>query len=106
MTAAATLRAAAQLIRERGWGQGDYVNASGCFCSVGAIRAACGIQDFAGQSKTAPSSTKPVREALGWLSRSVGRVLMAGWNDAPDRTVDDVLAAFDRAATLAEGAGS
>lgn len=38
-----------------------------------------------------------------WISESENALTMAAWNDEPTRTVDEVIAAFDKAIALAEG---
>ena len=48
------------------------------------------------------SPTASIHSAYDALVRSVGTGLLADWNDAPQRTQDDVVAALLRAAEIAE----
>ncbi|MDI3261174.1 MAG: hypothetical protein QJR02_15925 [Sinobacteraceae bacterium] len=61
------------------------------FCSMGAIARACEDRHF----------------EKGWdiLRTALGGRLVAPWNDAPERTQAEVVAAFDRAIELAREAG-
>lgn len=89
------LREAKALI-ERGWCRGDYAkDANGCsvyednpsaicWCASGAINAKAGYVE---------------RRVF---SQAIGTTCIPGWNDAPERTQAEVLAAFDKAIELAE----
>jgi hypothetical protein len=100
------LREARALI-ERGWTQGEYARRKDgapasilsrelfCYCAAGAVAAGAGYKY--------PSSIVPgMRE----LSLAVGgdgdESDILNWNDAPERTQAEVLAAFDKAIELAE----
>ena len=105
------LRDAATLLRTKGWTQGEIArDASGyavdsdspyaaCYCSLGAIAAA---------SKSDPE-TIAAEEALaleivdGNEERLTSSLVIQDWNDEPSRTVDGVVATFERAAARAEG---
>jgi hypothetical protein len=103
--AADKLRKARALI-ERGWTQGQYARGeqgSGidflkrkavCFCAAGAIGAA---------NKQWPNSQLP---GMKYLSLAVGgdgdEPDVLHWNDAPERSQAEVIAAFDKAIALAE----
>lgn len=76
------LTRAAQLIRERGWIQGDFDDATGALCLWGAVRTA---SHNLGGEVAEVAALNVVHERLG---RDVGIPL---WNDAPGRTVDKVL---------------
>ena len=101
MSAVETLRKARELLTPEGaWGQGrDAENAAGLPCSPGDEGAVCwcsyGAMNRAGQAEKA----RPFFMAATGADDYAGVV---GWNDAPDRTHAEVLAAFDRAIELAE----
>lgn len=81
------LQAARQLLIDEGWCQGQLVNDCGQYCSLGAINAV-DQNDIGLEAKNA------LRHIL-----SVGSVGL--WNDAPGRTVVEVLALYDDAISLA-----
>lgn len=106
MSAVETLRKARALLTPEGaWGQkfmavdsmGLAVDLDGpaavCWCSLGALERAARAQYVA--------------KAREWLLEAIGGGVrsLAGWNDRPERTHAEVLAAFDRAIELAEAAG-
>jgi hypothetical protein len=65
--------------------------AATCWCSVGAICAAEGLEGMWSDTR----SIKALKKVLGTDD-------VSEWNDAPERTHDEVLAAFDKAIALAE----
>jgi hypothetical protein len=94
MSVAVTLAEARKLIAQ-GWTQGAYkrvVNGVECWCISGAI------------DKAAPDD-KPNELAFAALFHALGdddlylssSSNLTGWNDAPGRTKEDVLALIDRA---------
>jgi hypothetical protein len=97
------LRAARALI-ERGWTQGAPARTKGgvpvwggessavCWCVVSAMCRATP------DGQTALLSV-PLRKTIGLSDNGGG---LTEWNDAPERTQAEVLAAFDRAIELAE----
>jgi hypothetical protein len=90
---AATLRAAADLIRREGWTQARFFDErTGCRCIAGALR-------------ECTDSTQWMY-AVEALARQVGvppwPTSIYNWNDDPDRTVDEVIAALEAAAQAAE----
>lgn len=103
MTTVEILRAAKALIdTPEKWTQGKYArDAEGhaldhskdgfagavCYCAVGALWAAAGSFDEAAVSR--------VRDAAGTH-------ILHPWNDDPERTHPEVMAAFDRAIAAAE----
>ena len=100
MTPRDVLAAAADLIDERGWHQGDYLGPAGEVCCLGAIRIASSPAQhlFVSDHLTAAKllSTRlglPAPDAV-----AAGKQIVA-WNDAPDRTQAEVTAALrgDRA---------
>lgn len=100
------LKAAKQLLVDKGWTQeafardttGDKVRAwageARCFCGIGAIRAAVG-------------GIQPGEPACYALADAIGAKDcyedFFEFNDAPGRTVDEVLAVFDKAIAAEEG---
>lgn len=67
----------------------------GRMCMFGALSVALGSKD-----STVPAGDKSLR----LLSLGVGGCSVSRFNDAPERTHTEVLAAFDRAIALAESA--
>jgi hypothetical protein len=96
---------AKRLLVEKGWTQGAYARDTNgrivgcpapddaCFCAYGALVAAS-----IGESFTLHS------EAYGYLDIVCGGSV-ARFNDAKDRTKEEVLAAFDKAIALAKEFG-
>jgi hypothetical protein len=102
---AADLRAAADVLRRDGWTQGDYV-ADGCHCLVGAIVAALGGKDGEGSipidnQPRALAARRTLAQHFGDMSTDWWADLI-DWNDDPDRTADEVIAALEAAADAAE----
>lgn len=84
----------------RGWCQGTFRDSEGRVCAVGAIRRAAGGDE----SAVAPGIT--VNRALDtFIEANDIPWLVSSWNDAPNRTQNDVVAAFDRAIELAQSEG-
>lgn len=105
LSTADVLRAAKQVLIERGWTQGKYVDDFGCVCSFGAINVAVtGDPRQSGSYRS--SEEQAATEASRLVSKAVDRELLDIWNDAVGRTKDDVLAAFDKAIALAEAEAS
>lgn len=94
MTPAEVLRKAADVIRARGWRQHDYGEESGPVCAVGALNVAMGGDPWDDHGPY--TAEERLRQFLGW-GDSVSR-----WNDARGRTVEEVIAALEKAASLAE----
>ena len=110
-----TLSRAKELLGERGWSKGQYVDGDGCLCALGAIYVAAGELASAPLDKYAPyyapgdagdQASKLYLEASEHLGSVVPR--SSGWphvhlfNDLPSTTQDDVLAMFDRGIEAAE----
>jgi hypothetical protein len=74
---------------EQGWCQGRF-EAKGSFCMLGAIR-----YDHQ-TTKWRRAARKRLARALGLGQEADGNHI-PNWNDAPGRTKDEVLQAFDRA---------
>lgn len=93
MTTYEILRKAADVIRERGWHQGDYEGPGGGVCAEGAINVVC--------NGTPNESGETAHKARVVLASFLNNIINS-WNDAPDRTVDEVIAALEEAAKRAE----
>lgn len=107
------LSAAADLIEPEGaWTQGEFgrradgsytmlpsLREAVCFCAEGAIGRAAGIRDIAelGASEALIFMERFVSPGTPWA--------VSGWNDAPDRTQAEVVAALRAAAELAKAEG-
>lgn len=83
--------------REDGWIQNNFQKeCSGqmCYCSVGAVdKAANSNVDFSSFDR-----------ALRFLYEVTGAEVLSQWNDKPERTQAEVVAAFDKAIELAKEA--
>jgi len=86
---ASIYRKAANLIKVHGYRKGEFGRKGYGFCAVGAVMSVI------------PGSYSPLSplKALG-ISGSTATVM--AWNDAPERTKDEVIRAFRRAARLLE----
>lgn len=76
---------AADYIDEHGWCQGDSGDASGRVCLVGALEMT--IND-----------RRRLKSAADALRHSIGCSRLSRWNDAPERTQAEVVAALRAAA--------
>lgn len=94
MTTVEVLRGARALLAVHGWCQEEFLNAAGCYCAAGALNDAAG--------STAQWSNGDSRDARDALKAALGEFSVLAWNDVPGRTVDEVLAAFDRAIATEE----
>jgi hypothetical protein len=82
----------ARKLVERGWTQGSYHTQCGRhsrYCAEGALAMSNGLCD-----------------AELFLRKAVGQFNIILWNDAPERTQAEVLAAFDKAIELAKARGN
>jgi hypothetical protein len=94
-TVADVLDRAADVIVERGHHKGSYEGWDGTVCAGGALRVAITGKPFtrftgAGEAVTYMSARDRLCDLLGSP--------IARWNDAPDRTADEVIAALREAA--------
>lgn len=105
-------RRAVEVLDERGWCQGRYVDETGCLCAGGALGVALGATpNFIPDDAEAPALRTWIGmhgdvedqwiTAIAHLIHVLGRSV-SGFNDAPGRTVDEVRAALLRAAEEAE----
>lgn len=90
---------AVEAIRERGWCQHALEASNGAVCLLGAYAAAAGLYNDRGELRyPAPDEERALAKAI----RSAGFEWRSGsvepWNDAPDRTVEDVLLVLKHAA--------
>lgn len=103
MNTADILDRAADLIEERGWHQGWYVNDCGQLCIRGAMLVAVGIEppqkdmpwpDHSGEANASwQEATDEMDEYLDDLAER--------WNDAPERTKEEVVSTLRAAAQAA-----
>lgn len=80
--ASALLKEAAALIREKGWCQRQLKSDNGEYCAMGAIEA-----------KTERFDEFSAAKAL--MKQRIGGHSVTKWNDEPQRTKDEVLAALE-----------
>lgn len=78
------LKAAGQIIRDRGWHQGSWTNERGAVCALAAIRIATG-GDTGQEADAVAVLLDRIRDDLGQSAYSV-----PGWNDSR-RSASDVL---------------
>lgn len=99
---AADLRAAADVIRERGWTQGDYVDTeTGACCMVGAVDLATGYTDD-GEQITGDADVRRRRDEAYFALSPHARPGPTVWNDAFGRTKDEVIEKLEQVATELE----
>src|SRR5437899_4614930 len=100
---------AAQIIRNRGWCRGMLLDEHGAVCLLSAIYvastgkpAACfyGEEDHDALTAAAWEVVEDLINAR-YGSHGEGRFTIPGWNDLPERTVDDVLQVLEDAAAVA-----
>ncbi len=89
MTAAEVARKAADLLERDGWCQGKFRN-SGAHCVVAALTA---VDDWSAPEQAAVRRRLRVHAGTEWL---------VNWNDAPERTADEVIALLRQVATELE----
>lgn len=107
MNAIEILKAAKKQIVDKGWTQGAYARtasgrqigahagAAACFCAIGACQS---VHDDYHAAHY---------EAIRLLRlQTLNDSDIPTWNDHPDRTKEEVIAAFDKAITAAEGEAS
>lgn len=87
MTTHDVLRKARAYLLEHGWQQGDYGIQGGRRCALGAIKSARDPDTYV-------SDEHPAVLALGDV---VEDQFVCRWNDEDGRTLDEVIAAFDKA---------
>lgn len=86
------LVAAKATVAEMGWGQGNEILGGKVICAGLAIT-----------RQRSDSGVKPIFEAMDRFALAAGilggdqPIAISTWNDAPDRTLEEVNAAFDKA---------
>jgi hypothetical protein len=88
------LRRAAELLGERGWCQGEIEDGDGRMCAVGAIRRAASEVMHTRHSWSESVALNRLRGQV----RTREMHSIPRWNDAPERTAEDVILAMKRAA--------
>lgn len=94
MTTTEVLLAAKQKVNADTWAQGPGLRNIGKICAMGAI------DDIV--SESIPLATQR-EEALDVFREACGNSLITVWNDAPERTLGEVLAMFDKSIAIARG---
>ena len=89
------LRRARELLVRDGWAQHVILSGDGRRCLMGAII-------HAGQPTPADPEGNRRWAAVEPVCKVIGHRFIGQWNDAPGRTFEEVLAAFDRAITMEE----
>lgn len=103
MSLAEMLLRAAGIVRERGLYQNGYRNDAGACCMLGACLEALGAGWYLCKLTRAWQPTIPEpQDLLDLLRKAIGVGRVPDWNDAPGRTADEVIAALEKAAELAE----
>lgn len=113
--ALAGLRRAKQLLRQRGWTQGTYYGLDGrdTYCAIGAYITAMNelevvsVEDDPDEAYSYLERRNYIAEAFGTeleVRDETGHVNVVFFNDAPNRTRDEVIAYFDKRIAKLEGA--
>ena len=110
MKTSEVLRKAADEIRRRGWYQGEFApieaDDDSCpVCAWGAINVAHSGDPRNWYVEGAPGEESPALQVLAIAATGDAFRSVPSWNDDPERTVEEVLDAFERAAVAAEAAG-
>ena len=92
---------AAELIEERGLAKGEWQDdETGCLCAEGAITFAAGLRIFA------DACCSPAGRFLeAYLRETVGYGDIPAWNDAEERTPNEIVSGLRSAATKAQEQG-
>lgn len=91
MKTSEVLRKAGDVLRERGWHQGQFESPCGAVCVFGAVNVAI---------TSDPGDGSLSREPVDMIRRILKR-WPPNWNDAPGRTAAEVLATLDAAYVVA-----
>jgi hypothetical protein len=78
----------------QGWCQGDATDENGSVCMIGAV----GVM----YHSVGPRAFQESLALLSQETRRLGYATIAGYNDALGRTIEDVLAVFDRVISKVE----
>lgn len=90
MTTVTILKTAREHIQKYGWTQGEYGRLTGPCCIAGSVFV------------THPTMSLNLNKPFVFLQKAIGADSIPAWNDTSGRTVEEVLAVFDRAIALAE----
>lgn len=98
------LREAKALLIERGWGQGPWAKRAkpSCMCASEACQAVWKGSGPISPMKALAQAIDPSFKPDNYGHKQV--VIVLDWNDKPERTLEQVHAAFDRAAEIADEA--
>lgn len=110
---AGILRESAEILGEKGWCQNVEKNHEGHMCAMGAMSRAASKLYPVGEEQGADRANWDARLDLEWsviaalanvigLPNGRGMNPIPNWNDMPERTAEDVILAFKRAAEHAE----
>lgn len=97
MKASEVLRGAKGVLQRQGWLQGGYGTVDGPVDLLGACAVACGAKHLG-----AGSAALDAEQIVVPYLREVIGLHVSPWNDTFGRTLDEVIAAIDRAIALAE----
>lgn len=98
MTPCEALLTAASFIQQRGWCQGRFTRGDGALCALGALQKATIFDPNAKHAASAyTAATELLSRHLGFKDGDVG-CSVPGWNDDPERTKEEVVAALQSAA--------
>ncbi len=91
MTEPSTYAKAIDVIQRRGWTQGVLMDTeTGAVCALGALYVACHGGPWSCQTDGHDHFADGWFDQLS-LQEATGCTSVDGWNDAPDRTVEDVI---------------
>lgn len=82
---------AAELIRRRGWCQGELESDEGCLCILGALNTVLALVP----DDTYPGMMEYLKFVHGLIPEGTGFRYIAQWNDEKGRTVEQVLALLE-----------
>lgn len=101
---AADLRAAADMLRAEGWTQGDLGTCGGPKCIVGAAYYVASDHTEVVYEHTGAEAVRRAERIADAVAAHLNsrRIDLPVWNDDPDRTADEVIAALENAADAAE----
>lgn len=83
------------------WGKGNYLNAAGCLCALGAVRKAIYGSPYGGAKGDWVGDLNPAANMLADMLPE-GEWSVSDFNDKPATLHPDIMAMFDRAIAAAE----
>ena len=99
------VRNAIQILENDGWTQNAYKNYSGSYCAIGALTAAWGgdvpmIADDGYSGDIQLTESSGLAQEIANALRDSGAIdqweMIPDWNDAPERTQDDVISVLSQ----------